>query len=191
MISRQLIARAALIAGDVLIGAICFGFLPSRSPIHWNIQGQVDGYGAPWEVAFVFPIINAATVGLLLGISRIPRVHVAVARSGTIFGRMVVACVGMLLLIHAMLLGRAFGRPIDVSMGGLIVVGLAEIVLGNWSAKLRRNQIAGFRTRWTLKSDVVWERTNRLGAGFQVAHGLVVLLAAMRDACLGRTDRPP
>ena len=59
------------------------------------------------------------------------------------------------------------------------IIGLLFIVLGNWMGKLRRNLIAGIRTPWTLKSDVVWQRTHRIGGRLMVALGLAVLFAAM------------
>src|SRR4051812_21203561 len=31
----------------LLLSAIAFSNLPPRVPIHWNIQGQADGYGSP------------------------------------------------------------------------------------------------------------------------------------------------
>ncbi|HEX4142640.1 MAG TPA: SdpI family protein [Pirellulales bacterium] len=180
MISRaQTIWLAALIVGDFLVGAVSYGLLPSRSPVHWNIEGQVDRYGAPWEVALAVPIGAAAMVALLLGLAKIPQVGIALQRSGAIYGRIVTTIVGAMVGIHALLLLRAFGKPIDVPLGATIVVGLLLAVLGNWMGKLRRNRVAGIRTPWTLKSDVVWERTHRIGGRLMVVLGLVIIVAAL------------
>jgi uncharacterized membrane protein len=180
MISRaQMIWLAALIFGDALTGAVCYQFLPQRSPIHWNIHGQVDGYGSPWQLAFVMPIVAVGIAGLLIGLARTPPIRDGLQRSGTIYGLMVIAGVGMIVLIHALMLLGALGKPIDVSRGIMVAVGLLFAILGNWMGKLRRNWIAGIRTPWTLKNDVVWERTHRIGGRLMVALGLTVLLAAL------------
>ncbi len=47
------------------------------------------------------------------------------------------------------------------------------IFLGNYMGKLRRNFWMGIRTPWTIASDVVWERTHRLGGWLMVAVGLL------------------
>jgi uncharacterized membrane protein len=180
MITRsQMFWLAALVLGDALAGVIGYQFLPERSPIHWDIHGQVDGYGPPWELAFTFPVIAAVMAGVLLGVAQIPQVATALVRSGSIYGRMVIAGIAMGILIHALILLNALGKPIDVSRGIFVAFGLLFAVLGNWMGKLRRNQVAGIRTPWTLKSDVVWERTHRIGGRFMVALGLATLLAAL------------
>jgi uncharacterized membrane protein len=180
MISRaQSLWLAALILGDAIAGAVCYRLLPERSPIHWNIHGQVDRYGSPGEQAFFMPIVAVLTAALLLGLAQIPQVRTALQRSGMIYGRMVVAGVGMIILLHALMLLAALGKPIDVSRGIFVAVGLLFAVLGNWMGKLRRNLIAGIRTPWTLKSDVVWERTHRVGGRLMVAMGLAIVLAAL------------
>jgi uncharacterized membrane protein len=180
MISRkQLTCLAALVLGDVLLAAACFGSLPARSPIHWNIRGEVDGYGSPSEVAFLFPVILVAMAGLLWGVTKIPQVGTALARSGPIYGRMVIASLGAMIGIHVLMLLAAFDRQIDVSLWLSIIIGLLLAVLGNWMGKLRRNQVAGIRAPWTLRSDVVWERTHRLGGRLLAAIGLAIVVAAI------------
>jgi immunity protein, SdpI family len=56
------------------------------------------------------------------------------------------------------------------------------IFLGNYMGKLRRNFWAGIRTPWTLTSDVVWERTHRLGGWFFVLAGLSGVIMSFTPA---------
>ena len=35
-----------------------YGGLPDRIPTHWNIRGEVDGYGGKWTL-FIFPVMMA------------------------------------------------------------------------------------------------------------------------------------
>jgi len=48
--------------------------------------------------------------------------------------------------------------------------------------KLRRNFWAGIRTPWTLTSDVVWERTHRLGGWLFVLTGLLGVMMSFVPA---------
>lgn len=57
----------------------------------------------------------------------------------------------------------ALGVPVDLPFVICLSISVLFIFLGNYMGKLRRNFWAGIRTPWTLTSDVVWERTHRLG----------------------------
>ncbi|MEI9989600.1 MAG: SdpI family protein [Rhizomicrobium sp.] len=57
--------------------------------------------------------------------------------------------------------------------------GIALIVIGNVSGKLRPNHFAGIRTPWTLADDEVWDKTHRFGGWIFVICGFVVLNAAL------------
>jgi uncharacterized membrane protein len=61
----------------------------------------------------------------------------------------------------------------------LALLAMMLAVMGNSLGKIRRNQLFGIRTTWTLKSDVVWERTHRMGGRLMVAHALAVAAAAI------------
>ena len=179
MISRsQRIWLAALVIGDVLLGVASTWALPARVPVHWNFRGEIDRYGSPWELTLILPICIAACAGLLIALPAIGRFGPALERSRATYGRIAIAIVAALVGIHAILLLRGLGEPIDVVFGLLLIFGVLLLVLGNWMSKLRRNAIVGIRTPWTLKSAVVWERTRRIGGRLQVVHGLLVLLAA-------------
>jgi hypothetical protein len=43
-----------------------YGSLPEQIPTHWNIRGEVDGYGGKWSL-FMFPVMMA---GMLAGLER-------------------------------------------------------------------------------------------------------------------------
>lgn len=184
MARRHIVWLALIVVGDVLMAVAAHGSLPDRVPVHWNIYGHVDRYGSPWELSLVFPIIVIVTAGVLMGLPALVRSREPIARSPAIYGRVALAVVAALVALHAVVLRAALGlgaagRPIDVSFVMLIISGVLLVVVGNWMGKIRRNELLGIRTPWTLKSDLVWERTHRIGGRLQVAHGLAVLLAAI------------
>src|SRR5262249_41133047 len=58
---------AAILAGSAAV----YGSLPDRVPIHWNIRGEVDGYGSRTLAAFLMPAVLLGVFGLLWGIPRL------------------------------------------------------------------------------------------------------------------------
>lgn len=179
MISRiQMICLSVMVLADVVFGAVSAWTLPSRVPVHWNFRGEVDRYGSPWELAFLLPGFVVASAALLVLLPKLGDLGAQLERSRTTYGRMAIAIVASLIGIHVLVIVRG-SHPFDVVSAIVANTGLLIAVLGNWTSKLRRNTFAGIRTPWTLKSDVIWERTNRVGGRLMCAHGIVVALAAL------------
>src|SRR6185369_1400636 len=59
MTRTYFILCVAVTIAALLLSAIVFPNLPLQVPIHWNIHGQVDGYGPP-SVLFVMPAVMVA-----------------------------------------------------------------------------------------------------------------------------------
>jgi uncharacterized membrane protein len=124
------------------------------------------------------PAFTAISVATLVMLPKLGETGAALKRTGKTYGRMAIAITAALVSIHLLVVLRG-SQPFDVVSAMVADVGILIAVLGNWSGKIRRNAIAGIRTPWTLKSDAIWERTNRLGGRLQVAHGIAVTVAAL------------
>ncbi|WP_405001280.1 DUF1648 domain-containing protein [Geochorda subterranea] len=46
------------LVGSFVAGILLYPALPERVPIHWNLAGQVDGYGSRAMGAFFLPVMN-------------------------------------------------------------------------------------------------------------------------------------
>lgn len=80
--------------------------------------------------------------------------------------------------IHAAGLAAALGGPTSIRTVPALI-GLALIVGGNSAPRLRRNLIAGIRTRATLEDPVVWARVHRLLGKFLVGSGVLTLATVL------------
>lgn len=58
------------------------------------------------------------------------------------------------------------------------ILGLTFIIfMGNYLGKLRTNSTIGFITPWTLKDEVVWQKTHRFAARFWVIAGIAGIVS--------------
>jgi uncharacterized membrane protein len=157
-----------------------FPTLPDQIPTHWNIRGEVDGYGGKWTL-FIFPVMMAGMLVLFYFLPALSPKHFEVDTSRSTYLYIMVLVTGlfcymqgvMLYVIHqtaakqpAFDLGRAF-------IGGMF---LFFGLLGNVLGKVRKNFYIGVRVPWTLASDRVWNDTHRLAAWVFVAAGVVGFL---------------
>jgi uncharacterized membrane protein len=61
----------------------------------------------------------------------------------------------------------------------LSILGVILIILGMVMSKIKQNLDVGVRTPWTLKSTVVWDKTNDFGGVLLLAQGIVCIISQL------------
>ena len=64
----------------------------------------------------------------------------------------------------------------DVYKITFIAIGVLFVLLGNMMPKFRRNHFCGLRTKWSLASDSVWQKSNRFAGISAVICGFAMIL---------------
>lgn len=153
--------------------------LPERIPIHWNLQGEVDGWGGR-AAAFLAPAIGTALAALLVLV--LPRIDPRRANWEK-WREELWLLVNVLVLftawMHAVSLGSALGWRVDTGRAVLGGIGVLLVAVGNYLPRIRSNWFVGIRTPWTLTSERVWRDTHRVAGRAFVAAGVVMALAAL------------
>ena len=169
----------------LILSAVAAPFLPDIVPVHWNWRGQVDGW-APKAVALVIsPVIMLLVILLFHWLPRLDPMRDNYRKFWPEYELIISVVLAAILLTHGALLLAAYGLRIEMTRFALILMGGLFIVLGNLMPRLRRNHTAGFRTRATLGSDQVWNRTHRVGGAIMMVTGLLIALAAFAPTTLG------
>lgn len=168
-----------IIVTQILVSVFTYPFMPDNVPSHWDAAGQVNGYLPKLGNALLFPLMSAGIYLLVRVLMNVgPRLGYQNQRRASI-GVVNLIIVGVLLFMLILQLTTsaiALGVAIDISFVVCLSLSVLLMFLGNYMGKLRRNFWAGIRTPWTLASDVVWERTHRLGGWLFVLGGLVGVL---------------
>ncbi|HET6882797.1 MAG TPA: DUF1648 domain-containing protein [Pirellulales bacterium] len=150
-----------------------YPYLPEKVPIHWNIRGEVDGYGQKQWAVFLTPGVMIALLGLFRVLPWLsPKPFTLDTFRGT-YEFAVALTMGLMAYIHGLTLWAAWAGPVD--LGRALIAGLCLFfaLLGNVLGKVRRNFFMGVRTPWTLASERVWIDTHRLAARLFVAAGVI------------------
>lgn len=150
--------------------------LPKRIPAHWNLQGEVDRYGAREEV-FLLPLLLTLLIYPLLHLP--PRIDPKLREQAPgVWPWLEALVVWTFALLQGAILYATWrhllGAPVPVERAILgflapIFLGLALLL-----PRLPPNYLAGVRTPWTLEDPGVWRATH-LRAG--VVFGLLGFLA--------------
>lgn len=170
---------ALLVILAFVIGAMAYGKLPPRVPIHWDAHGRANGWGSPAVDAFVMPWVIAGMWLLFAVIPRIDPLRANYEKFAGTYTLLVNLILTFMFVIHIATLGAAMGMRVDMARIAPMLIGLLFIGMGNVLPRARRNWFVGIRTPWTLSSDRVWERTHRLGGYLFTAAGVIALIVAL------------
>lgn len=179
------LAQWLVIAAMFAVAAAAWSHVPERMPIHWNMHGEVDGYGGRFAGLLLVPLL---AVGLYFLLLFIPRLDPAYQNYAQFAGTYLALRFAMLVFLAAIFGGNvlaALGYRIQIltvvawSMAGLF--GL----LGAVMKRLKPNWMVGVRTPWTLSSELSWNKTHRLaGWLFYLIAALMVVWGALPNTAM-------
>jgi uncharacterized membrane protein len=170
----------ALLIAPFLILAALWTHLPERVPIHWNLQGEVNGWTSKSSGLLSLPLINVGVNVLLRFVPRFdPKLRGKLDkedRMSTVLQIIRLALAAFVGAVFCDLIMAALGRPVA---GGRLMLSstlLLLAVMGNYLGNLRPNYFAGIRTPWTLESPATWRATHRLGGRLMFFGSLLLLV---------------
>lgn len=178
-ISRLNWVSIALALAMFGVAAWYYPQLPDPVPTHWNAAGEVDGWtGKPWGV-YLFPVITLGLVMLLMVLPVISPRGFRLDSARRVYDIVIFALAAFMAVIEFYSFRSAIHGAESLTRAVPMMVGFLFIVLGNYLGKFPKNFFVGIRTPWTLASDVVWNRTHRLGGYVFMLAGLVILLTGI------------
>jgi len=153
--------------------------LPETMVVHWDIDGNPNGWMPRAFGAFFGPVFLIAIWQLMRLLPRIDPREANYARFAGTYDTIVAAALLLILATHGIVLAVALGYRVPVSRLVPALVGALFVVIGNVMPRVRPNWWAGVRTPWTLSSDRVWARTHRLAGFSMTVAGVVTIVSAL------------
>jgi len=149
--------------------------LPNKIPIHFNLQGEVDGWGSRESIflmPFVMGLVSLFVFFTLTNIKKIdpkryPNTDNRIFKTFGLFTVVFLTCLSLFIL---------FGTAhTEIKMSKLIftLLGLAFAVMGIYLPKLKQNYFVGFKLPWTLESEDNWNETHKLAGKIWLVGGLL------------------
>jgi uncharacterized membrane protein len=151
--------------------------LPESMAVHWDIDGNPNGWMPRAFGAFFVPVFLLVLWQLMRILPRIDPREPNYARFGEAYDTIIAATLLLLLATHGIVLADALGYHVPIARLVPALVGALFVVIGNVMPRMRPNWWFGVRTPWTLSNDGVWARTHRL-AGFSMTGGGIVMIVA-------------
>lgn len=176
----------AVITGLVFLSFIVsiyfYPHVPDPMATHWNSRGEVDGYMSKFWGLFFMPLVITGLAALFLAIPRIDPKRENIVKFRKYYDGFIIVLIFFMLAVHLQVL--LWNTGIQISPNAVIPagIGLLFYYIGILMENAERNWFIGIRTPWTLSSDRVWKKTNRLaGKLFRIAGVVAVLGAFFRE----------
>jgi uncharacterized membrane protein len=183
-ITKGEIAVFAIALAAFIVGTCFYPYLPERMASHWNARGEVDDYMSKAWGAFLMPIVILG-LGLLFMVTvRIDPLKANIAKFRKYYDGFIILLPVFMLCLHVWMLLWNVGYKFSLNIVMPIGIGLLIFYLGILCENVKRNWFIGIRTPWTLRSDIVWTRTHKVGARLFKAAGIVILAGAFWPAYL-------
>jgi uncharacterized membrane protein len=150
--------------------------------VHWDIQGQVNGWGPKWALFLYGPGMMLSIVLLFAALPWLSPKKFEVDSFRATYLYIMIVIVSLLAYVQFLIVIGALSVVLDVSRaleGGIC---LLIALLGNVMGKVRRNFFVGIRTPWTIANEQVWNATHRFAAKTFFAGGLLGLVAVILRA---------
>ena len=158
-------------------------FLPDTIPAHYGISGEVDRWGSKYE-SFILPGISLVFgAAMLLGAWRSGRSSRKEVEQGSrifvIAGNVSLAVFNVMTLFFLYTSWAQMEHLEGVPEIGLrilfAVIAIMLLVLGAVMPQVKQNAWFGVRTKWTMQSVSVWEKSQRFGGKLFMGAALLCL----------------
>ncbi len=169
----------AVVAASWLLVFYCYPRLPDTIPVHWDMSGQVDGWGSKTWAAFLFPGLITFAAFLALVLPAISPQGFRLDDSRQALMKLIFWIVAYLLVVQFVTCQASLHPNVAVVKWMLVATGGLLMAVGNLLTKFPRNFFVGVRTPWTLTDDRVWDKTHRLARTTFLLAGLLLVVVGL------------
>jgi uncharacterized membrane protein len=176
LLTKGEIAGLVIFGLSLAVAAFFYPRMPALMASHWNAAGEVDGYAPRLFTLLIAPVTIAVLWLVFFAIPRIDPLKKNIAQFRGSFDWLVVVLLLFFLAIGVQVDLWSVNIRVPPHLTIPVALGLLFMILGRIVGKAKRNYFVGIRTPWTLASDIVWQKTHRLGSRlFVVAGGMTLL----------------
>ena len=175
---KAIIISLIIIAIQFVAAFIFYPTMPDRIAVHWNINGEANGYGSKLIGLYLLPTIQLLILGLFMILPKIDPKH-GIDKFRQVYDWFIVGFIVFMAYINGLSIAWNLGYMFDFNRMIAPVFGVAFYGLGVLLGKAKMNWFVGIRTPWTLSSEEVWNSTHRLGGKLFKICGVVSLLGLL------------
>ena len=171
----------------IITTIIALFFLPPKIPANYDATGAVTRFGSKYET-LILPLITVPFGFFMLAMAKFSSRSESNNNSNN-ENVIVIGGIVSLIVFNVMncyFLYTDFKQvtnlsDMDIDLNSLLFacLGIGFIIIGNIMPKAKLNSIVGLRTKWSMKNETTWKRSQRFGGITFIASGLLIALGCI------------
>jgi len=162
---------------SIIMTAVLYSIMPDQIPAGYTLKGMVSHYTDKSAIVFIIPVLSLFFYLYFLLVPIIDRQHDSYERFRRAYTIMRLTGTFALFLINAAYILNIFYPDrveLVIAFKAIIAVGL--LFFGDKLPKVKRNHFIGVVNPWTLKSEIVWLKTQRFTGTLMFSFSIVLLI---------------
>ena len=155
---------------------------PASVPTHWGVNGEVNAYSGPFFAAFMLPFLLIFLYLMFVFMPYIDPKKDQYSNFSSIYQSFKDLIIAFLFILYFLTSINGLGYKINIGFFVPIMVGVMFAAIGFLMRKVKMNWFFGVRTPWTMSSEYVWEKTNKLSGLIFAISGLLMAVTVLVGA---------
>lgn len=170
------IAVLIIILISFITGISFYPQMPEQMASHWNIRGEIDGYIPKIGGVFIIPLMSLVLFLIFLAIPKIDPLKQNIAKFRKYFDGFIILLESFLFYLYLFTISWNYVFRFNIIQALIPAFTILFFYIGILVEKSKRNWFIGIRTPWTMSSDKVWDKTNKLGGKLFKIAGIIALI---------------
>ena len=170
---KTLILTSVITLLPIIAGLILWDKLPEQMPMHFDINGDADGYASKTFAVFGFPALMVAFQWLCAFLTGLDPKKKNISKKTTALVLWIIPALS--LLLHAIVYAYSLGKGFNTITPIILFFGFFFVITGNYLPKMSQSYTVGIKFPWTLNSEANWIYTHRISGKIWVAGGLILI----------------
>lgn len=172
---KKIILTTLVTLSPIIVGLFLWNKLPDAVAIHWNFNGEADGFSSKAFAVFFMPLFIAAMHLICTFATGFDPKNQNY--NPKIINMVLWICPVISIICNLFVYCTALGKELDVNFILNLVLGSMFITVGNYLPKCKQNYTIGIKLPWTLNDKENWNKTHRFGGRVWVLCGIALIVA--------------
>lgn len=158
------------------IGTLLYDKIPDVLPTRFDFNGNVTGYSGKNHIIYFLPLLMVLITIISGIITYYDPFDKKLSNKSPTLVKISIFSIPILSNFFFLVAYLHSVNNINISTYGVnIILGVLFILIGNYLPKNKQNSVIGIKTPWSLKDEVNWNKTNRLGGYTFIISGILFI----------------
>jgi len=178
---KQTIIALGLVLLPFAYALYLYPTLPNKIPMHFNINGEVDGWGSKESIYLLPSIMGLTSIFVYFLMANIKKIDPKryEGADDKVYAQFGLFTSGFLCCLSIVILYSTVHSGVDINKLIFPLLGFAFAGMGIYMPKFKQNYMAGFKLPWTLENEANWNATHALAGKIWTVGGALQMISAL------------